>query len=299
MSCLYIMVGLPGSGKNYYIENHIRDNEVHISSDALRLELYGDEDNQEHNDIIFDTMLKRTVDALANNSDVWYNATNLNSRRRINLIKEINHRLPNQVCFCCHVFAIPFNICCERNNERARTVPQYAMERMYKNFQAPFYGEGWDSIIVHTHESGYEQFINEMERLKDMPHDNPNHSLSIGEHMKAAARAAIFLNFKTQIKEVARIHDVGKGYCKVFHDAKGKPTEIAHYYGHANVGAYMYMCSLNEGHVSHRDAENAALITFHMDHFAGEGRIKNLSKIYPEKFLKKLEKLNAVDRLGH
>ena len=117
--------------------------------------------------------------------------------------------------------------------------------------------------------------------------------------MKAAARAAIFLNFKTQIKEVARIHDVGKGYCKVFHDAKGRPTDIAHYYGHASVGAYMYLCSFDSGYLMPRYAENAALITFHMDHFAGENRINNLRKIYSKKFVDKLEKLNSCDRLAH
>lgn len=39
----------------------------------------------------------------------------------------------------------------------------------------------------------------------------------------------------------ARFHDVCKYKCKVFHNAKGEPTEEAHYYNHENVSAYDFI----------------------------------------------------------
>ena len=39
-------------------------------------------------------------------------------------------------------------------------------------------------------------------------------------------------------ENVARYHDIGKRATKKFFNAKGQPTDIAHYYNHQNVSAY-------------------------------------------------------------
>lgn len=39
-------------------------------------------------------------------------------------------------------------------------------------------------------------------------------------------------------------HDCGKPFCKQFKNAKGEDTEIAHYYGHENYGAYKFISEL-------------------------------------------------------
>ena len=38
----YIMIGLPASGKDYYIEKYRKENEIVVSSDEIREELFGD-----------------------------------------------------------------------------------------------------------------------------------------------------------------------------------------------------------------------------------------------------------------
>ena len=58
---LTIMVGLPASGKDFFIKNNI-DNALILSSDNLRVELYGYED-QTHNKEVFEEMNRRTRNA--------------------------------------------------------------------------------------------------------------------------------------------------------------------------------------------------------------------------------------------
>ena len=57
----YMLVGLSGSGKNSYkFEEEI----IKVSSDALRAELYGDENDQAHNSEIFNELHRRIINFL-------------------------------------------------------------------------------------------------------------------------------------------------------------------------------------------------------------------------------------------
>lgn len=54
----------------------------------------------------------------------------------------------------------------------------------------------------------------------------------------------------------AGAHDLGKYYTKTFVDSKGNPSKEAHYYGHENYGAYMFLVGQNRA-VSTGDYECA------------------------------------------
>ena len=87
MAALNIMIGFPGSGKSSYAKKYLlTNNSVYLSSDDIRIELYGFED-QTHNDVVFETMKKRTLNALRDGKDVIYDATNLSKKRRSGIIK--------------------------------------------------------------------------------------------------------------------------------------------------------------------------------------------------------------------
>ena len=56
MAKLVVMVGLPGSGKSYYANKLYQEAvspTVILSSDDYRKRLFGDENDQEHNDQVF------------------------------------------------------------------------------------------------------------------------------------------------------------------------------------------------------------------------------------------------------
>lgn len=59
MQYFYMMVGLPGSGKSFTAESI--PNAVTHSSDAIRAEVLGDENDQTQQDLVFQTLHKRVL----------------------------------------------------------------------------------------------------------------------------------------------------------------------------------------------------------------------------------------------
>lgn len=295
-------IGLPGSGKSTYGLS-LDDTYVVVSSDAIREELYGNVEDNKHNDRTYDTMLKRSVAALNEGKNVYFDACNVWSKKRVNMLREIRHRLTVKATFDCLVFAIPFEYCKHNNLSRDRVVPEYAMIRMYKAFQSPHNIEGWDNIYVHNgNKKANKAFIdNILKESVSLPHDNPHHQMSVGEHM-ASAYAQWQKDpecFDDVVGETTKYHDVGKPFCKVFTNAKGEPSDIAHFYNHENVGAYLYLVTCPRGKLNDRDMEIASLINHHMDFFRGEEYVEKIRKRYGEVFFKKLSLVHKYDLLAH
>ena len=79
-------------------------------------------------------------------------------------------------------------------------------------------------------------------KLNNFNQDNPNHSLTASEHMHKTWDYAFRQAEGDIILEVAAAHhDIGKYLTKTFVNRKGETTEVAHYYGHQNVGAYLLL----------------------------------------------------------
>ena len=128
-----MMIGLPGSGKSYFsniYSNNLKNMgipNIILSSDKIRKELYGDESIQDDPDKVFQIMEERTINNLKNNISVVYDATNINYKNRMNLLK----KLPD----CWKIALIiwtPYQMCLERNKNRERIVPENAIKKMYK-----------------------------------------------------------------------------------------------------------------------------------------------------------------------
>jgi predicted kinase len=79
---LILLVGIPGSGKTTYAEKYIKENPctVHLSSDKIRAELWGNEDTQGDNNEVFSLMQSRAIETLNNGQSVVYDATNITQR---------------------------------------------------------------------------------------------------------------------------------------------------------------------------------------------------------------------------
>ena len=297
MTKLYFSIAIPGAGKDYFYENKLKDKGVvHISSDKLREEMFGDVNDQSHNDAVFNEMMNRTVTNLNAYRDCYYNATNLNQKRRIKFLNALRERVHVEFDAIALVFAIPFDTCVRRNLNRERTVPSYVMDRMYKSFQVPAYCEGWSEIhFIHDGDNK----VNLMRRINELvgvPHDNHHHALTIGNHMIAAESYAVNHDFPSTVCTAALWHDIGKGSTKVFTDSKGRKTEEAHYFFHANVGAYDFITAFN---ATIDTIEIANLIQLHMAFYEGENRLKNIKNLYGEDFFEKLKMLHACDEAAH
>lgn len=294
MPIFYMAVGLPSCGKSTHVSSL---DAIHISSDAIREELFNDVNDQSHNGEVFNEMFKRSVAALKNDKNVYYDATNLSAKRRINLLNSFSF-IPNlhKVCL---LFTTPFGVCVERNFNRSRKVPQYVMDRMLKNFEPPHESEGWNEIKLIGHTAPQSQLLHISQDLCSISHDNPNHSLTIGEHMAAAYKIyheKYACEYSYVIAEACKLHDIGKGMCKTFSNARGEKTDIAHYYNHENVGAYLYL-----SHTPHHAyvLEIVNLIAHHMDFFKGEKYLAKIRARMGENFYSKLLVVHNCDVAAH
>lgn len=229
-----MMVGLPASGKSTVSAELAEEYDATMfSSDALREELFGNESIQSNPAKLFAELHRRIKECLKSGGSVIYDATNISSKRRRALLQE----LTKIGCYKkCVVMATPYKQCLKNNRSRDRQVPEYAIERMYRHWNTPYYFEGWDEIEIQYWE-GFESCSSSWWPYDYWYYDqdNPHHSLSLGEHCHKAG-GGCFSNM--DVISAAFVHDCGKPFTKQFKDSRGKSTKCAHYYGHENVGAY-------------------------------------------------------------
>lgn len=144
---VYIMCGIPGSGKTYFCKNvlmnHPWRSRVYISSDDIREEICGDASDQSLNGLVFDIFYQRAREAIVDGSDVILDATHLTRKTRRkcrNQFKDLD----------CKFIAVQMNTSVldsvYRNKKRDRVVPGYAMDRMINAYQPVEDNEGFDCI---------------------------------------------------------------------------------------------------------------------------------------------------------
>ena len=271
MSKFYMMVGIAGSGKSY-IANEIGCKIV--SSDAIRKELYGSEEDQSHNDRVFNEVHKRIKNAIKNGEDVIYDATNLSRKRRKGFLKE----LPADVEKIAVVAATELDVILEQNASRMRHVPEEVIMRMFKTMTLPRLDEGWDSIRIISNPKNSKTLGEYLYDCHGVDHDNPHHSSNIFDHMiEAGAYAnahAVDYGFDKSKKHLARtaalFHDIGKPIVKSRMKMNGEMDDKTHYYNHAEIGAYMVACCVGQFSAKQHEfyANLIVLIQWHMDSYA-------------------------------
>lgn len=288
---LILLCGIPGSRKSTYAKNYISDctkHTIHLSSDSIRAELYGDESIQGNPADVFSLMQKRAIEALNNGYDVLYDATNITRKDRQGIISVC----PKFAKIECHIVWAPIEVCIERDATRERTVGKEVIDRMLKRFQAPYYDEGIDGIeVVLPDDFNKMQYTNTLFQLMQIPHNNPHHTLNIFDHCLEADRYIVKKTgeYCNNIGYASLFHDIGKPYVKAFIDGKGNPCEHAHYYQHQCVGAWLsYGCE-------HTTPYIAWLISTHMGPFFNSKYYNNLPP-----FLKKdIDLLHEADLNAH
>ena len=133
---IYIMCGVPGSGKTYFAKHVLADNpfrsRVYISSDDIREEICGDAADQSKNSEVFAIFYERAYEAAQNGDDVILDATFLTAKAR----KKCRARFKNLNCrFIAVQMNTPMEKARRRNEERDRIVPEYVMDSMIERFE--------------------------------------------------------------------------------------------------------------------------------------------------------------------
>lgn len=328
-----MLCGLAGSGKSTFAKVLMegRDDIVYLSSDEIRQELTGDENSQDVNGEVFNQMAIRTRQALKEGKHVIYDATNINRKKRKGLLQQI----PKGVYKTAVYMATDYSVTEQQNTSRERVVPQYAIERMYKNMQIPIYGEGWDDIVISYDDStlnndlpkqfsdavragvlfgreGYEimlfmaTYFDEFFNILDMPQDSKYHSFSVSRHTYYVYKH-VLENYETEDRTerelmlwTALLHDTGKHMCKSFRNRKGEETRYANFIGHEHVSSQIAVNLLKRMGFDDKFIHNVAVLTqFHMYLLDEKANRQKLMDYVGEDLFKKLEFLRDADTLAH
>ena len=140
---IVVAVGLPASGKSHYFE------QIHanpLSSDAIRILLSDDENNQTIHGPVFAALRYLLIQRIQLRNAVTYiDATSLTRRDRRPYIEIA--RAYNCEIEAIH-FDVPLSVCLKRNVHRVRQVPAGVLQLMAARLIPPSTSEGFDRISV-------------------------------------------------------------------------------------------------------------------------------------------------------
>lgn len=151
-STLYVMIGIPGSGKTTIAKNTAENiNALHISRDEIRFSLLTDKDNYfAKENQVYKEFTKQIREGLAAGHTVIADATHLNQKSRYKLFHNI-HLNPSETTVIGIYMRVPLETCLERNETRkgGRTyVPPHEIHNMYTHLQPPTYIEPFNYIYT-------------------------------------------------------------------------------------------------------------------------------------------------------
>lgn len=288
MPTLYVMVGLPGSGKSTIAEKLISGihNSKIFSSDEYRKSLLGDIEDQSQNQKVFDTLLKDLKMFLCcGYVTAVFDATNVTVKSRRKVFDSVRN-------LGCRVIAVvvPTTIeqCIENNEKRDRVVPIPVLFKMMRQFEMPQKFEGFDDVFIYcpTYSGtvGYDDAAGTIVKMFEFDQHNKHHKYTLGEHSYNLAK-----NYPLQsiLYYAGLWHDVGKMHTQSFTE-----DGQAHYYSHENVSAYYllshrYLTKLNtsdlceclfyiNNHMHIRDIIKSEKAINKYKQFWGEERFRNL-----------------------
>ena len=141
---VYILVGIPGSGKSSYAAElaELVGAEVH-NADSIREELYGDAAIQGDGKKVFGLLYTRAKDDVAIGCPIILDNTNITKKVRQKAMKTFDKY---NCKFVAVVMNTPIEECKCRNKMRDRTVPDWVIDRMINNYEEPTVDEGFDKI---------------------------------------------------------------------------------------------------------------------------------------------------------
>lgn len=145
MSVLYMMVGLPGSGKSTEAERIGKSLGIPVvSSDGIRREFTGSEKDFSMDAQIWTSVIPERLRSTLQEGDAVFDATNLRVRDRSKVRRCIGPKHS-----CCAVFMdTPLEICIERQANRKRKVPRERIEEMHREMVLPDTSEGFVAVYI-------------------------------------------------------------------------------------------------------------------------------------------------------
>lgn len=304
MKKIKILAGVAGVGKSTYINKHKKDNDLVLSSDQLRIELYGNlEEGNKHNGEVFNELNNRLRQAIkTSDGDIYYDTTAVSRKQRAGLYKQIKKTAElNDYEIEVVLLHKPLEQIKEQNNQRTgfARVPDDIIERMYKALQAPRIGVDCDRFQVVAPD--FSEYMDEINHRVAEPHNSPYHAESLQEHMDMVNMSAEQTK-EERLIELAYHHDLGKAVSRTRNNKRSLATDyIRHLYGehdrymgHENVGSIYYLVK-NKDNLTPEVSDMSMMIEYHMlAHEEIPAQLIHRDKLSPE-MLETLAEFAEID----
>ena len=147
MADLFMMCGVPGSGKSTWAKNHLRTFDRYISRDDIRFSMV--KENEEYfskENEVFREFCYQINKNLEDGYDTFADATHISKNSRAKLINNVRGYENIYII----VIEKPLMTIFEQNEKRAGTrsyVPKSVIRRMKNQFEFPTYEEGFKTIF--------------------------------------------------------------------------------------------------------------------------------------------------------
>lgn len=143
MPTLYVVVGIPASGKSTWASH--QKNAVVVSSDAIREELFGSAKVQKAPKMVFAEFHRRISLALAAGRDVVADATHVSIDSRLETLRNA----PAGTTKIAVLAYVPLEKALQNNLKRERHVPERVIRQMVRQLhdEPLSLDEGFDEII--------------------------------------------------------------------------------------------------------------------------------------------------------
>lgn len=162
----HFLIGSPGCGKSTFASllTEIEPHSQIISTDKVRLLLFGDENIQGDWSLIESNVISQMQEAIKAGKSVIYDATNVKKEWRTSLLQQVN------VQWIAWYLQTPLEVCKKWNKQRSRQVPEEVIEALFRALQEniPETSEGF--VAVNTVDVWSKKL--EVKDIKSMLHIN-------------------------------------------------------------------------------------------------------------------------------
>lgn len=143
---LVVMVGISGSGKSTFAHGLKTSlNATVVETDAIRLELTGNAEDQTQNGRVFGVAKRRVDDYLKQGKNVVIDATSLSVKDRKDWVQIAK---ANNAEVVAYVVTTDIATAKKRNAQRQRKVPEWVIDKQFAKFTTPTRAEGFDNVIT-------------------------------------------------------------------------------------------------------------------------------------------------------
>jgi len=143
---LAVMVGISGSGKSTFANGLKTSLKAElVETDAIRVELTGNAEDQSQNARVFTIAKKRINDYLSSGKNAIIDATSLSVRDRKEWIEIAK---TNNAEVRAYFVDTPVDVAKRQNASRNRKVPEFVIDKQASRLQSPTKSEGFDSVTT-------------------------------------------------------------------------------------------------------------------------------------------------------